>query len=274
VLSVLIVLLLIAGGVLFAFGSNGAGAQGTVIDAINSAFSQKTAHVALTETISGVASVNVSGSGDIDFTDNAMQLQMTFHAAGQDETIQAIYLNDTIYEQVPGIDQVLPGKSWISIDLSELAKTSGSSGDLNSVGADPVATLHLLAQQGNTVTPTGSTTVDGVAVQGYDIEINPASITALLQSSSLPSWLRQAVTTVKLSNADEQVFIDGSGDLRRTTSSVDVAVGSKNVSEQGEIEYSNYGESVTIAPPPADQVATFQQLLQAAGGSLSTGEST
>jgi hypothetical protein len=274
VLNALIVLLLIVGGVLFAVGSNGSGAQGTVIDAINSAFSQKTAHVAMTETISGVASVDVSGSGDIDFTNNAMQLQMTVHAAGQDETIQAIYLNNTIYEQVPGIDQVLPGKSWISIDLSELAQASGSNSDLDSLGADPVATLHLLEHQGNTVTSTGSTTVDGVAVQGYDITINPASITALLQSSSLPSWLRQAVSTVKLSNVDEQVFIDGSGDLRRTTSSADVTVGSKNVSEQGDIEYSNYGESVTIAAPPADQVATFQQLLQAAGGSLSTGEST
>jgi hypothetical protein len=269
-LSALIVLLLIVGGVLFAVGSNDSGAQGKVMDAINSAFSEKSAHVTMTETetVTGTGSVDVTGSGDIDFANDAMQLQETVEVGGHSETIQAIYLNGTIYEQVPGIDEILPGKSWISVDLSQLTKVPGSSSGLGGLGTDPVAMLHLLAQQGNTVTPSGATTVDGVPVQGYNVDLNPASITSMLQGSNLPSWLRQVVSSVTFNDASEQVYIDDSGNLRRTTNTVSAGVGSTSVTEHGDMEYSDYGETVSVTAPPADQVASFDQFLQAAGSSV------
>jgi hypothetical protein len=88
-LSALIVLLLIVGGVLFAVGSNDSGAQGKVMDAINAAFSEKSAHVTMTETetVTGTGSVDVTGSGDIDFANDAMQLQETVEVGGHSETI-------------------------------------------------------------------------------------------------------------------------------------------------------------------------------------------
>ncbi len=271
-LAALVVVLLIAGGVLDAVGPGGSGsnngAQAAVIDAVDTSFAASTAHVSMTETGSGAASFTMTGSGDIDFANNAMQLQATINAGGQSETISYVYVGDTIYVQIPQISDVLPGKSWVSLDLTELAKAAGTNALPGGPGNNPVSMLHLLAQQGNTVLPLGSSTIDGVAVQGYEIDINPAAVESELQDPNLPAWMRQAVSQgVSLGNLTNAVYIDGSGLLRRTTNSITETVESHTFTVQGEADYSDYGESVSISAPPADQVASFDDLIQSAGSS-------
>jgi hypothetical protein len=271
VLSALVVLLLIAAGAIAVAGSSASNLQTKVIDAVDSVLADKTAHLTFDESLSGPTVVEVSGSGDVNFTQNALQFHANIAGGTASEAFDYIYLGDTIYAHVPGIDQLLAGKSWVSVDLSQLAQASGESGSLGSLGSNPLSTLHLLSEQGNTVIPTGPATVDGAAVEGYAIDFSPSVISAEADDPSLPAWMRQVVQHgVSLGTMTSDVYIDGAGDLVRTTNTVSETVGSVTVTLHGQEDYSNFGETIAISPPPAAEVASFQQLLQAAGSSIST----
>ena len=125
--------------------------------------------------------------------------------------------------------------------------------------------LHLFAQQGNTVVPLGSSTVDGVAVQGYSVRFSPSAIKKDLANADLSSTERQAIDHINLSKMDATLDVDGSGHLRRLGMNVSVGVDSAPTANVDEtLDFSNFGAPVTVAAPPSDQVVGFQQFLQAA----------
>jgi hypothetical protein len=271
VLSAAVVVLLILAGLVALHGSGGSGPQATVVDAVNTVLADKTAHVSFEETLGGPTTAEVTGSGDVNFTQNAMQLRATVTAGSQTESFAYVYLGNVIYVDVPDIDQLLPGKSWVSIDLSQLLQAAGSDGSIGSLGSNPVSMLHMLAAQGNTIVPTGTSTVDGTTVEGYAITFDPSIINADLNDASLPAWMRQVVQHgVSLDRLASEVYIDGSGSLRRNTTSVSETVGSTTMTVHSQADYSNFGETIAISAPPAGEVASFEQLLQAAGGSVSS----
>jgi hypothetical protein len=249
-----------AGLALFSDGS-GNSAQAAVIGAVNSTMADKTAHLTLSVTTSTASgSVNVTGTGDVDFSQNALQMNASLDADGQQQNVAVVYVGGTIYEQIPAVSQLFPGKTWVSIDVSGLTTGSGAGGDL---GSNPLAMLHLLAQQGNTVTPIGSSTVDGVPVQGYKVTITSASISAELDNPNLPTWMRQATSMVKPGNATETVYVDGAGNLRQVDADVTERVSTVSLTVHVAENFSDLGESVTVSTPPANEVITFQQFLQA-----------
>src|ERR1022692_4590496 len=90
--SIIVVILLIVGAVVV-FG-NSTSASAKVINAVTSTLNDGTAHVTLN--LSGSANVTGTGSGNIDFTDNALQLQMNVAADGQQVPISAIYLGGVV----------------------------------------------------------------------------------------------------------------------------------------------------------------------------------
>ncbi|HEX4862921.1 MAG TPA: hypothetical protein VFV02_02540, partial [Acidimicrobiales bacterium] len=193
------------------------------------------------------------------------------HAGRIDQSlpIHLIYLGGTIYEGFPQISQLVPGKSWLSLDLSGLSSAAGSGGALN-LGGNPAAMLRLLSQQGNNVVPLGSSKVNGVSVNGYRVTFDPAAMQRQLDSADIPSWMRGAISQVNLQNATETVFIDAAGQLRRTTMHVDVnGPSGKSASVDETFDLSDYGVPVSISAPPASQVVDIQQFLQSVGSSSS-----
>ena len=124
-----------------------------------------------------------------------MELRFTTEAANQQITIQAVYLGGSIYENIPGIDQLVPGKSWVSIDLSSLGVSANQSTGSLGTANNPAAMLRLLTQEGNTVVPLGSSTIDGTTVQGYSVTLNSAAIKKQLADAKLPSWMTSASVT-------------------------------------------------------------------------------
>ena len=196
-----------------------------------------------------------TGSGDIDFTDNALQLQMTVGADGQRVPVQAIYQGGEIYESIPGLNTVVPGKSWVSIDLSSLENLEAQDPSAGGLGSNPSVTLQMLAQQGNTVVPLGPSTVDGVAVDGYSVTVNPARAEQELKKANLPSWMQQAVTGLQVHDILLKVYVDKAGLLRSFTTQVSEstdATGSVTFAET--LDFSDYGQPVTVTAPPASQV--------------------
>jgi hypothetical protein len=225
----------------------GTDAQAAVINAVNSTMADKTAQATFTGTVeSDGQTVIVNGTGDFDFTRSAVGLEVSANAEGQQVKTEELFIGGTLYVQTPGLAQAEPGKTWISVDLSALTNSTaaGSTGAIGS-GGNPAANLQLLAQEGNTVTPLGSSTVDGVTVQGYAVTVNPAVINSQLAQDNLPSWMRQTLSNVNFGTTSFKVFI--------------VSVGET-------IDFSDYGAPVDIQAPPPDQVLDFSQFAQKLAG--------
>ena len=245
-------------------GGSTPSAAAAVINAVNSSLADKTAHVTLTESVQEAGQdITVNGTGSIDFSQSALDLQASGNVAAQPLNLELMYLGGTMYLQIPGISRVEAGKSWLSLDLSSIANQSGGggAGALGS-GGNPTATLQLLAQQGNTVTPIGSSTVDGVDVQGYQVTLSHAAIEAELNKANLPSWIRQAASNVNLGEASYKVYVDGHGLLRRDVFSSHMSVSAQQATVSAQMDFTNYGAPVNIQAPPANQVVDFSQFLQ------------
>jgi hypothetical protein len=275
VTSLVALVMAAAGGGFFLVVGSGKSAEAAVIDSVNSTMADRTAHVSMNMTVSTPsADVTGTGTGSVDFSQNGMQLQLTVGTAGQQIQIQAVYVAGSIYEQIPGIDQVIPGKSWISLDLSSLSPSSSQSSSALGSGDNPTAMLRLLAQQGNTVVPLGSSTIAGTPVQGYSVTMDPAAIKAKLAQTNLPAWMTTALSHLNIQNSTLMVYVDGSGLLRRFSMNLtETAATTGKVTVDESLDFSDYGAPVNVSAPPPDQVASLSQLLQVAGaasGSTST----
>jgi hypothetical protein len=251
----------------------GTSAEAAVLNAVNTTMADKTAHITLTVSANGDGqAINATGTGGIDFTQSAMQLQMPISVDGQQITLQEIYSGDTLYEGIPGLDQLEPGKSWLSLDLSSIVKAAGQ--DSTSVFNNPAAMLRVLGQQGNTVTSLGASTVDDVSVQGYEVTISPAALRADLAKADLPSWMRQAMANVSPGVEHVKVYVDSQGLLRREALNIQMSLGSSPLAMTALVDFSAYGAPVSVSAPPADQVVSFQQFLQDAQAALGSQTST
>ncbi len=253
--------------VLVATVGSGSNADAAIVTAVNSAIAQKGAHITFTGTVTTAGQTeSLSGTGDVDFTNNAMQLAMDVDAGGQQEQVQLLYVESTIYEGLPQIAQLAPGKSWVSLDFSSL--TQSSAGGAGQLGGNPLAALHALAASGNAVRSIGTSTVDGQSVQGYAVTLNRQAIEGALKSGKVPEWVSHALAQIHSVGATEDVYLDGAGKLVRVSSSLVESVKSAgSVDVQASYELSDYGTPVSITAPPASEVLSLSQFLQLSSGS-------
>lgn len=258
----------VAGIALIALGP-GTDAGAVVTTAVTSAIGDQTATIHLAETVTADGqSVSINGSGSVDFTSAAMEAKVTGVEQGQPLDIEFVYLANSIYINIPQVTQVDGGKPWLSLDLSALG-TSAANG-VPGAGDNPTALLQTLAQQGNDVTSLGSATVDGQPVQGYSVTITPAAINNALNDSSLPDWLKAAAQQVKVQSGTVKVYVDDAGDLVQVTEGFSITAQGQTVNETTALDFSDYGTSVSITPPPADQVESFQDFLQSVASSATS----
>ncbi len=271
-LSLLLAMVLVASGAFLLFGRH-ADADAAVAAAVNSALASHSADF----TVSGSGGAagqefTLTGNGAVDFTQNAMQMSITVSSGPEQLTEQAIYLNKVIYLNLgSAMGQIVPGKSWISLDLSQLTQGGPvqSLGSGSSLGNDPAAALQALAQDGNKTTDLGSSTIDGVAVEGYDVHLDAATLKADIAKENLPSWMQDAVASVSNPDVDYKVYVDNSGQLVRMTTETTATVSGLSVDEGISMDFSNYGATVNVSAPSSTDVESFQSFLQQAAGSLS-----
>jgi hypothetical protein len=253
----------------------GSNAEAVVISAVNSTMSDKTAQVTMSSHITGsfAGGVVMSGKGGIDFTQNAMSSEMSVSLGGQQLDVQVLYLGGIVYENMPEISQLVPGKSWVSLDLSSVPQSAatGSPYSLGAIG-NPAAMLHLLAQHGNIVISLGPSTVDGVGVQGYAVTVNLSEMRSELANQNLPSWLRQISSSVDFRQLSFRLYIDANGLLRREIQSTQVTVSSGSVTADETLDFSEFGSAVNVVAPPSDQVVDFGQFLKSVEQAGSSGQ--
>jgi hypothetical protein len=266
-LSVVMAMIVVAAGAFLIFG-RAKSADAAVADAVNSALASKTADLVLSGSGGAAGSTfALSGSGAIDFGHNAMQMSLKVSGGPEQITEQAIYLDKTMYLNIGNeVGQILPGKSWLSLDLGQLTQGNGATslGNASSLGSDPAAALRALGQNGNTATDLGSSTVNGVQVEGYSVHIDPAAIKADIAKENLPAWMQQAVKSVSNPNVTYKVFVEGPGQLARMTTDTTATVRGLTVNEGVTMDFTHYGAMVSVTAPPAGEVASFESFLKAA----------
>lgn len=270
VAAVAVVAALVAGSVVLFTGGSNDNADAAVARAMVSTLADKTAKITLSGGfgIGELTAINISGSGAMNFTQNAAQFTMSIGGLGQNlaETIDEV--GQVVYIGLPQIAKLFPGKSWVSQDLSQVTGGTSLSGGASSLGtsgllSSPMATLRLLTRQGNAAQDLGPSTVDGVPVEGYAVTLNTAAITNA--EAKLPSWLRQSASFLQSSHVGIDIFVNHSGLLQREAVKVNVPVNGQGVNGDLTMDMSQYGVPVSVTAPPADQVVPFDQFMRAAG---------
>jgi hypothetical protein len=230
-----------------------------ILDATQSSLAQDSADIAMVvKATVDSKSIGVTGSGTVDLANSAMRMSMTVQGvpALAGTSISTVLVDGTTYISYPGITTLLPGKSWISQPTS----TSSTSG----VGVANVSDmLRLLAAKGAVVTKVGVGAIGSTPVTSYDVTLSPALISSQVSALGVPSADSAEVQQILgTSGVTFRVSVSSDGHLRRLSLNMTVPASSSTpaVQESVVVDLTNYGTPVSISAPPADQVATAQQL--------------
>ena len=269
-----------AGAAVVAVVGTSPSADAAVASAVTSTLNDRTADV----TLSGSAGISqltipITGSGAIDFSQNDLQLQLGIPVPGGAQSVaeKIIYVDKTIYVNVAGIaTRLLPGKSWISMDASQVsgnsALTPATRAGRRRVAHQPGGPLKLLSQGGGQATDLGPSTVNGQSVEGYSVAIDGRGATAgdaatkLPALPSLPSSLHLGSSLIGGdSHIGYQVFITkATGRLARMVTSISLTIIGETISDDMTMDFTNLGAPVDISAPPASEIIPYQQYLQLA----------
>ena len=190
-----------------------------------------------------------AGTADLDFAVGDMSAQVILGDDGENFTLNERYIRGQIYEQIPDLSRLVPGKSWVSVELSGAAQVTGGRAGGFAGGGNPMAMLRLLSQQGDKASPTGSTSIDGIRVAGYRIDFDRSVVDQELSSADLPSWLGSAMDQTALGNTYATVFIDRQGFLRQFGVHSVIGAGPDRITIDESLVLSEFGTPVTVTRP-------------------------
>jgi hypothetical protein len=231
--------------------------RANVVASVNRAIAGRTADVTLT--VSGqlpTGEVTASGSGLVDFASRSLQLELS--VAGQQ--LQVIYADGNVYEALPGLTTIAPGKAWVSLNPTAGSSSAGQTSAGTSLGANPSESLSLFGQEGAQVQKMGAATIDGVSTRSYAITFSSATLRQLLTDPKLAPDLRAALAQMGITALSGKVYVDHAGRLVRATFDIGLQVG-QLTSLAESLDLSNYGTPVRIDVPASADVVSYQQYL-------------
>lgn len=167
-----------------------------------------------------------------------------------------------------GIGPALPhGKTWIEVDSSRLPSGAASSlGPFGAVAGNPKSLLTSLTAIASSERKLGTSTIRGVPVTGYQLNIDPAKVEARIPSAQRKS-VGQLAQGLGKGTLPVDVYVDGQNLLRR----VQVAIGLPH-SATGTLhlpaglrltvtmDFYDFGVPVNVTAPPASQVVSGSQI--------------
>lgn len=221
--------------------------------------------------ISGEVTVTTKGEtktlpldGAVDFGSGAFTFTYDLSDIGlpgaNNATIQARMVDGVMYLDLgalagaegQGVESMTGGKRWIKLDLGALGSRAGAAGGLGD--ANPSGTLDLLRGVGD-VQKIGTESLHGVATTHYRATLDPQK--ALDQApDSLRGRVQQSLRAID-GPVPVDVWIDGDGQARKITTSIDAKTGAIATT----IEYSDFGADVSVAAPPASDTFDLSDLL-------------
>lgn len=275
VIRVLSALAVVLAGVAVAIpvlGGRPPNAGAAVVAAVENTLGQQSSDVSMHATMSaGGNTVTITGSGQVDYRTHEASFDVSSPGLNG-ATVREVLVGSTMYVQMPGTSTMPTGKSWISVDLSSIPGAKFSTAPTGGWGAttDPLAVLPLLQKKGGTVVALGPSTQAGRTVQGYRVTFDRTAIAALLSNSGLPAYHPKVELTQGPSRLTVTLEVLGTGQLASMAMDLLASTAGTTATATVTLSFSTYGKPVTITPPPATQVLTFQQFVGEAGGSVPT----
>jgi hypothetical protein len=235
--------------------------QKIVLDAYTSTVGARSADVAINERITGVAGetqpVTLSGTGSVDFGTRQEQLSLSVPSVGT-MVVRSVY--PVMYIQMPAAlaSQLPSGKSWLSINLDEVAqsKLGASLSQLSDSSQAATQTLsYLQSVSSSGITTVGHATVRGVQTTEYkaSVDLTKAAASKSAQAQAATQKLESELGT---SSLPVQVWIDAKGMARRIGYQINVpnAGDGGAASVDVTLDLYNFGVPVSVSAPPAAQV--------------------
>jgi hypothetical protein len=192
--------------------------------------------------------------------------------------ITEIFIPPKTYIKIPGgVKGPLPhGKAWIAVDTGTSVGPESSLLDPFGGGTDPADLLASLTAISSSVTKLGTTTIRGVRVTGFRVDIDPAKAAA-----RVPRWERAGFLGFTASlgpgTIPVDVWVDGQNLVRRVQLSLHLPGGagaSAGASLVQATDFYDFGVPVRVSAPPAAQIASIPQFITGGSpGSAGTGGS-
>jgi len=185
-------------------------------------------------------------------------------ASGTDMTMKALYVTEdgdpVMYMQLGLLAGQLPGgKTWMRIDLAKAGKAAGIDlGQLmGGAGQNPSDWLALLRSNGE-FSEVGHETVDGADTTRYHgtVDLEKAAAGDGPAAATIKRLLDLGAPT----KYPLDVWVDGAGYIRQFEMSYDETLSGNTVSMSMIMSMSDYGTTVDVSAPPADQVFDATEL--------------
>jgi hypothetical protein len=211
---------------------------------------KSSAHMKITGKAAGQ---DITGEGDLKFGSAAAALSMDMTTP--QGSISMVFLDGVLYVKTP--QELQPGKAWLKIDSSStspIAKALSSVNEQLGKNADPRAALQEFEKSGE-ITATQEEELGGKKTTHYTITVNVRKM-ADNQTDPTQKKAMQDAIAAGMKDFPVDVWVDEEGlpaRFRLDTPTPDGSGGMTSVRMQ--VDYTDWGQPVEIAAPPADQIA-------------------
>ena len=175
---------------------------------------------------------SMEADGDVDYTSDPPDVSMKMESDEMGGQLEARMLDGVMYLQMP-----LLGEKWVQMDLSDpqnpLGDTFGDAFDLGKVVENFRTGLR-------SATLVGDEEVDGESLTHYRVTLDPSAVADELAPSEPSADVPETV--------DYDLWFDDDGLFRRMEADLGPDDGTMTM------EFSDWGEDVTIEAPPASDV--------------------
>jgi LppX_LprAFG lipoprotein len=278
---------LLAAFALFAAGCGGGSSSSsssmTPLELVSQAVSKTTNadsakfHMQLTETVGPVGPLTITADGVSDNTTHSARMTMDMASVAQlvgggagdpkDWTGEVIVDGTNAkavveYMHLPAFSKLIPGaKQWLKIDVNALTKNQGidfSQFLQTAGGQDPTKALQMLQSVGD-VKEVGKEQVDGVDTTKYSGTLDPQKLAQKLDAGTFGQvFKRMGTKAIPVS-----VWIDGDGYVRKLEESMSAQMpGAGTMDLKIAAQMSDFGTTVDVTPPPADQTTDLADLMK------------
>jgi FlaG/FlaF family flagellin (archaellin) len=171
--------------------------------------------------------------------------------------MQMIYLDKVIYMKSPQLSQATGGKPWLKVDLTNPARQAGLDLDtlLNqSQQTNPAEQTKMLTASKD-VRKVGEETINGVKTTHYQGTMTVQEAMAKVDPK-IRAELEKTYREIGGTKINFDLWADGEQLPRKLATKIPTREGTLTMT----IVYLDYGKTVSVNPPPAEQVGNFRGL--------------
>jgi hypothetical protein len=224
----------------------------------------KTAHAGSLKADFVIAGSSLSGTGSGVFDNDRRgsgKLTLAVRSQGRSVAIDTVVLGPVLYMRSVVFRQagLPPGKEWVRLDLTRLAKQAGLDlGSLAGLNPSPSGALAYLRGSAGEAEKVGRDKVQGVETTHYETTID-LERAARRASGRAREAIRRVISVSGVKKIPVESWIDDAGYVRRVRYAEHTG---RRQSSEITMQLHDFGPPVHIASPPRESVIDFSEVLQ------------